>query len=185
MDIAKAVENQLKNIEKRVGKSLQELGRHLEDSGKTKHGELVAHLKETLGMGHGDANAVVKHHLSQAAGGPKGEADAVDEMYSGAKAVLRPIHDAVMAQVSRLGEFETAPKKGYVSLRRRKQFAMVGPATNTQIEIGLNMKGATGTDRLKEQAPGGMCSHKVRLGSVDDVDAELTSWLTIAFESAG
>jgi hypothetical protein len=48
--------------------------------------------------------------------------------------------EKIMQQVSGFGEFEIAPKKGFVSLRRKKQFAMLGPATNTRFELGLNIK---------------------------------------------
>lgn len=185
MDIAKAVENQLKNIETRSGKSIAELRAILRESGKAKHGELVAHLKETLGMGHGDANAVVKHHLNEEQGGPKGGDDALAEIYTGPKAELRGLHDQLLGEIQNWGAFEIAPKKGYVSLRRGKQFAMVGPATAKQIEIGLNMKGVEGTDRLKAQAPGGMCTHKVRIADAAEVDAELLDWIKTAFDAAG
>ena len=72
-----------------------------------------------------------------------------------------------------------------MSLRRKKQFAMVGPATKTQVEIGLNVKDLPGGDRLKEQKPGGMCQYKVRLGSVDEVDSELVDWIRAAYNAAG
>lgn len=185
MDIAKAVENQLKNIETRSGKSIAELRAILRDSGKSKHGELVSYLKGTLGMGHGDANAVVKHHLSEEQGGPKEGDDALSEIYTGPKAGLRPLHDKLLAQIESWGSFEVAPKKGYVSLRRAKQFAMVGPATAKQIEVGLNMKGAEGTERLKAQPAGGMCSHKVRIAAESELDGELLGWIRAAFDAAG
>ena len=86
----------------------------------------------------------------------------LDDIYTGARAPLRPIHDALMAAIKKFGAFEIAPKKGYVSLRGKKQFAMIGPATNTQVEVGLNMKGVKGTARLIEQKPGGMCQYKVQ-----------------------
>ena len=41
-----------------------------------------------------------------------------------------------MAEIQHFGEFEIAPKKGYVSLRRKKQFAMIGPASNTRLRGG-------------------------------------------------
>ena len=53
--------------------------------------------------------------------------DVLDGIYTGAKAALRPIDDRLMAEIDTFGEFETLPKKGYVSLRRKKQFAMIGP----------------------------------------------------------
>jgi hypothetical protein len=89
-----------------------------------------------------------------------------------------------MAGIGKFGPFEIAPKKGYVSLRGKKQFAMIGPATNTQVEIGLNMKGVKGTSRLVEQKPGGMCQYKVRVGAVKEVDKELLSWLRAAYDAA-
>jgi hypothetical protein len=90
-----------------------------------------------------------------------------------------------MAQIQTLGEFEIAPKKGYLSLRRKKQFAMLGPASKGRIEVGLNMKGVTATDRLLEQPPGGMCQYKVFLTSSDEADAELLAWIQQAYDSAG
>lgn len=62
-----------------------------------------------------------------------------------------------MTAVKGFGAFEIAPRKGYLSLRRKKRFAMVGPATQLQIEVGLNLKGLTATDRLIAIPPGGMC----------------------------
>ena len=104
---------------------------------------------------------------------------------AGARAALRPIHDAVMAAIAKFGPFEEAPKKAYVSLRRQKPFAMVGPATNTRVEVGLNMKGVPGTDGLLELPPGGMCQYKVKLSQPGDVDAQLLGWIRQAYDSAG
>ena len=74
---------------------------------------------------------------------------------------LKQLHDAFMKKLAKLGEFETVPKKTYLSLRRKKQFAMVRPATNSRVDVGLNMKGAEVTGRLESEKPGGMCTHKV------------------------
>jgi hypothetical protein len=175
----KAVATQLANIQKKTGKSLDELTALVRGSGLEKHGEIVAMLKKDLGLGHGDANAIAHH--SKAAPVATGD----DEIYTGAKAALKPVHDKLMAAITKFGEFEIAPKKGYVSLRRKKQFAMIGPATNTQVEVGLNMKGVAGGERLKAQPPGGMCQYKVRVSAVGEVDAELIGWIKTAFDAAG
>jgi len=186
----KAVQTQLANIEKRTGKSLAELTAIVKGSGLQKHGELRDMLKRDLGMGHGDANTLV-HVVLQSDGGSAAEAagtstgDVVDDLYTGPKAALRPIHDAVMTAAEGFGPFEIAPKKTYLSLRRKKQFATVGPATNTRVEVGLNMKGVPATDRLLEEPPGKMCQYKVKLTSVDDVDADLVRWMRQAYDQAG
>ena len=185
----KALQTQLANIEKRSGKTLDQLAKIVKASGLTKHGEIRDMLKSDLGMGHGDANTVVHAVLqsdgaSAAAAAGKSAADVVDEIYTGPKAALRPIHDTLMAAIAAFGAFEIAPKKGYVSLRRKKQFAMVGPATNTRVEVGLNMKGVPGTDRLLAQPPGGMCQYKVRLAAASDVDPQLIAWIRRAFDES-
>ena len=73
----------------------------------------------------------------------------------------------------------------YVSLRRKKQFAMVGPATKDSVEIGLNAKDLPPHARLKVLAPGGMCQATTRIGSAAEVDKLLTGWLKRAYDAAG
>ena len=133
-DVDKAIQTQLANIQKKTGKTLEELYAWLRATGLAKHGELRDAAKSGLGLGHGDANTLVTLHLraTGATVAPAASAGAAeDEIYSGPKAALRPIHDRVMAAIAGFGPFEIAPKKGYLSLRRKKQFAMVGPATKT------------------------------------------------------
>ena len=188
-DLEKALATQLANIEKRSGKSLQELAAFLRASGLSKHGELRDLLKRELKLGHGDANTLVHHVLQsdgQSAAAAQGLSpdDVVAGLYTGAKATLRPIHDRLMAEIVKFGQFEIAPKKTYVSLRRQKQFAMIGPATNTRVEVGLNMKGVAPTERLVELPPGQMCNYKVKLTGPDEVDAALLGWIRRAYDGA-
>lgn len=177
--VAKAVATQLANIEKRTGRSIAVLSAAVRASGLTKFGEMREFAKTTMGLGHGDANTLI-HSMESA----PAEA-APDEIYTGAKAHMKPIHDLLLAEIGKFGAFEISPKKGYVSLRRKKQFAMIGPATNTRFEVGLNLKGVAGGGRLEEMPPKGMCSHKVKLTGVAEVDAELLGWLGEAFAQAG
>ena len=189
-DTAKALATQLANIEKRTGKSLEQLSAIVRQSGLTKHGEIRDMLKRDLGMGHGDANSLVHHVLQsrgpdQAGGADSAGDDAVAGLYVGAKVGLRPIHDKLMAEISAFGDMEIAPKKTYLSLRRKKQFAMIGPATNTRVEVGLNMKDVPATERLVAMPPASMCNYKVKLTDPAEVDAALIGWLRRAYESAG
>jgi hypothetical protein len=187
-DVERAVATQLANIEKRTGKSLAELADIIESSGLSKHGELVTMLKKTLGMGHGDANALV-HTVRRAHSGAASRASspehALDRLYTGAKAALRPIHDRLLAELRKFGDFEEAPKKTYVSYRRNKQFATIGPATNKRVEVGLNVKGPKATERLEALPRGRMCNYRIKVTDVREVDAELVAWIRTAYEAAG
>ena len=190
MDIDKALATQLANIEKRTGKSLDALAQLIRKSGLTKHGEIRDMLKRELGMGHGDANTLVHYALksdgkSAADAAGQSESDVLAAIYAGPKQSLRPVHDALMAAIGGFGPFEIAPKKGYVSLRRKRQFAMIGPATNTRVEVGLNMKDVPPTSRLQAMPAGGMCQYKVKVTEASEVDRQLIAWVRRAYESAG
>ena len=184
----KAVQTQIDNIQKKTGKSLNELSVIAKKSGLTKHGELRDMFKEKLGLGHGDANSLV-HAIFQSDGTRtaqgKSEDAVLDEIYSGAKAGFRPIHEKLIKEINKFGEFEIVPKKGYVSLRRKKQFVMIGPKTNTRFEVGINAKDFKKNARLLEQPKGSMCNYIVNVSDAKDVDPELVAWLKSAFEGAG
>jgi hypothetical protein len=188
-DLEKAYATQLANIEKRTGKSLAELAELVHATGLAKHGEIRAMLIRDLALSYGDANALAGHVLKASEAGAAESTPTTDDIvagfYSGAKAGLRPIHDKVMGAITEFGSFEIAPKKTYLALRRKKQFAMVGPGTKGRLEVGLNMKGVPATERLIELPPGGMCNYAVRLTAMTEVDDELVSWLRLAYDSAG
>lgn len=187
--VENAIESQLRNIEAKTGQTRAQLADFVRRSGLSRHGEICDLLKRELGLGHGDANSLA-HACRKAESGPgdaaaPGPDGAADAMYTGAKAALRPIHDRLMAALRELGDFEVSPKKGYVSLRRKKQFATIGPATQTRVEVGLNLKGVPATDRLAALPAGGICQYKVKVTGVDEVDTELLGWLRQAYDSAG
>ena len=183
----KAMQTQIDNIQKKTGKSLDELAGIIKKSGLTKHGEVRDYLKRELGLGHGDANALVHAVLQsdgQRAAEGKSSDQVLDDIYSGAKAHMRPIHAKLLKEIHKFGEFEIVPKKGYVSLRRKKQFAMIGPKTNTRFEVGINARDLRKNARLLEQPKGSMCNYIVNVTDVKEVDDELIAWIRSAFEGA-
>lgn len=183
-DPQRALQTQLANIEQKTGKTLAQLGDAVSASGRTKHGEIRTWLMETYGLGHGDANTLTHVVLNPPAADQPSN-DVLSEIYKDKKAHLRPVHEAVMAVLASLGDFEVAPKKGYVSLRRKKQFAMLGPKSNERVELGLNLKDDIASGRIIAQKPGGMCQFAVALTAAADVDAEVAAALTRAFHAAG
>lgn len=187
---------QLRNIQTRTGKSIAELHAAVAATGLAKTGERRSWLMEQFKLGYGDANTVallIGKPLPELGGAAPADVaaalapagDPLDAIYAGAKAALRPLHEQVMQALATFGPFEQAPKKSYVSLRRKKQFAMLGPATQDLLELGLNARSLPPHPRLKALPPGGMCSYSVRLGSAAEIDATLLGWARAAYDAAG
>jgi hypothetical protein len=173
------------NLPAKTGKSLAQWLEICRRSGREKHGEIVKHLKAEHGMTHGFANLVAHKWREQAQGGAPD--DPVAAQYAGPKASLRPVYEALVKAVSGFGEdVELAPKKTYVSLRRKKQFALIQPSTKTRVDVGINLKETPPSGRLEASGSfNAMVSHRVRLTSPADVDAELLGWLNAAYDAAG
>ena len=188
-----ALMTQLRNIQAKTGRKIAALHAELADTGLAKVGEKRTWLMTTHKLGYGDANTVallvgkIPPGLDEGAvaAAPAAAGDPLDALYVGPKAHLREVHDAVMKAVRSFGAFEEAPKKSYISLRRKKQFAMVGPATKDQVEIGLNARDLPAHARLNVQPPGSMCQATTRIGSAKEVDALLVGWLKRAYDAAG
>lgn len=176
------IASQEANIERTTGRSVAEWIEVVRASGLEKHGQQVAMLKADHGLGHGNANLIAIRAKEAAAGGAPTDDQLIEAHYTGKNAPLRPLYDAVVSEVTGYGsDVELAPKKTYVSLRRRKQFASVGPAAG-QLEVCLNLPGNAPSERLK--ATTGMATHKVRITDADGLDAELRGWLREAYDRA-
>jgi len=188
--VKKAYETQINNIQKKSGRSLAELETMIRNSGLVKHSELREMLMRELGLGYGDANSLV-HFVLKSDGERAAKVqglssdEVLQEIYQGPKTSLLPIHQRIMEVLGEFGDFDIAPKKGYVSLRRKKQFAMIGPATNTRVEVGINSKSLLANPRLIAQPAGSMCNFVVKLTHPEEVDEELIAWIRRAFEEAG
>lgn len=178
------------NLKAKTGKTLPQWLKLAKASGAAKHGELVKFLKSEHGLTHGYANLIAHEHLKSvaesSAGADATQDDPVATQYSGKKAELRPIYDKLVQEITKLGkDVELAPKKTYVSVRRAKQFALIQPSTSTRIDVGIQLKGDAPTDRLEASGSfNSMVSHRVRVSSLKDVDAELRAWLRAAYERA-
>src|SRR4030042_3512941 len=109
--VERAKATQITNIQKKTGKSLEELTELIQTSGLSKHGELRSMLMDKLGLGYGDANMLVQYILKtdvKLVVQEKGltTQDVLDEIYSGPKASLRPIHEKLMNAIQGFGKFD-------------------------------------------------------------------------------
>ena len=190
--VDRGLEAQIRNIEAQYGKPLSEWIALVHASGHTKHTEIVAFLKNSYGMTHGAAHRIALHARAAAGASSGGTAqttgdDPRADLYSGKKSGLQPIHDALITAIRALGpDIEQAPKQGYVSLRRKKQFAMIQPTTATRIDVGLILKDVPPAERLESAAGfNALFTHRVRVARIEEVDDQLRGWLQQAYDRAG
>lgn len=178
-----ATQKMIDNLPEKTGKSLDQWLGIVAKTKPEKHGEIVRLLKEQHGVTHGFANLIAHMYRDGQSGGAD---DPVAAQYSGAKAQLKPIYDALIKAVQKFGkDVEIAPKKTYVSLRRSKQFGLIQPSTKDRIDIGINLKGEKPGKRLEASGSfNAMVSHRVRVTNRKDVDAELVGWLKKAYDAA-
>jgi hypothetical protein len=173
------------NFKDNTGKTLEQWLSIAKRSQLVKHGDIVKHLKEQHELTHGYANLVALRALAPAGGAPAGD-DLIEAQYAGNKAALRPIYRALAKLVSGFGtDVVLDPKKAYVSLRRNKQFGLIQPSTATRVDLGIQLKGVPPKGRLEASGSfNAMVTHRVRIESIDQVDAELAGWLKQAYTAS-
>ncbi len=184
------VEKMISNLEEKTGKKLSDWVDIVNKSGEEKHMAKIKYLKEKYSLTHGYANLIV--HTAKEGKVPgldKNETSdevLVDAQYE-KKSQLKPIYDKLIAALSKFGsDVEVAPKKAYVSMRRKKQFAIIQPSTKTRVDVGINLKGKEDTDRLESSGSfNSMVSHRVRISDPKEVNKELLGWLKEAYQNAG
>lgn len=181
----KATLTMIENLQKNTGKSLQQWIEIVKQQNLGKHGEMVKFLKEKHAFTHGFANLVAHKANESDAGSSTDMDELIIKQYQG-KEQFQPIYDMLISEIKKFGDdIEIAPKIAYVSLRRKKQFATLNPATKTRFEIGINLKGQTPHGKLEAEKPNAMCSHKINLTAISDIDEEVLSWIKSAYDHAG
>jgi len=183
--IEDATASVIANMAEKTGKSLDAWLKIVGKAKLAKHGEIVAMLKADHAMGHGFANLVAHKALASDAGSHEGD-DLLAAQYAGSKAALKPVYDKLAKMIEGFGkDVEFSPKKAYMSLRRSKQFALIQPSTATRLDLGLNLKGVAPEGWLEASGSwNAMCTHRVKLASAADVDADVKAWLRQAYDAA-
>ena len=97
-----------------------------------------------------------------------------------------PIYQTLVERLLSFGnDVKISPKKDSVSFIRKRQFALIRPATKTRIDLGLKLKGKPLTDRLENSGPfSAMCTHRVQITSLEEIDQELNNWLEEAYKTS-
>jgi hypothetical protein len=95
-----------------------------------------------------------------------------DALYAGAKAHLRPVHDAIIALAEGLGE--DAHREGrstYIPVVRRTQFVAVAPGPRNTVRVGFRFRTAPPEDERLSPATGfAQATHWLHLPADADED---------------
>lgn len=175
----KALQTMIDNMPEKTGKSLSEWKVLLKTKFFAKHSEAVNFLKKEHQVTHGFANTIVSLSKEENI-----EADdLVQAQYKG-KESLFPLYERLLEIVKVFGDdVVITPKKTTVSIIRKKQFALIKPATKTRIDLGLKIKDKAISDRLGNSGPfGTMCTHRVKITKLSEIDDQLIAWLKEAYE---
>lgn len=181
----KATQTMIENLYKNTGKTLEQWIDIVKKQNFAKHGEIVKFLKEQHEFTHGFANLVAHKTKETDAGSAENKDYLITKQYTG-KEHFKPIYDKLISEIQTFGnDIEIAPKNAYVSLRRKKQFVTLNPATKTRFEVGINLKGQEPKGKLEAEKPNSMCSHKINLADLKGIDREVIEWIKTAYDNAG
>jgi len=170
-------------IEPRTGKSWDAWVEVARSAGIDTHRALTTHLKAEHGLNHNEAQwlawEITDPGRLESYSKPK---DLVADLYSGKKAGLRPLYDALLAAGLGVAD-DVRPNvcKTYTSLATGRQFAMINPRTQRAVDLDLSLPDGVRSDRLVAQKSSNPnFSQKVRLTEVSEVDDELLRLLGAA-----
>lgn len=172
------------NLKEKTGKTLAQWKNELAKLPFSKHGEYMKYLKGECGITHGFANFIVlKFRETDAAS--SNEDDLIATQYKG-KDNLKPIFELLDKNIKALGNnVQCLPKKAAVSYKVKRQFTLVQPSTKSRIDLGLKLNDVEHQGRLETSGPfGAMCTHRVQLTELSQVDTELLDWIKLAYQQA-
>jgi len=96
---------------------------------------------------------------------------------------LRPIFDAIIDAAAGLGEVVVQTRKTYVSLvTPRRTFARIQPTTKQRVDLGLRLERLEPGGRLTPSKIHETMPLQISLTSLEEVDAEVLSWLQQAYK---
>lgn len=163
----------------KTGKNLDEWIEILQQQNFEKHAQAIKFLKEQHQVSHGYANTIVALSKQNQA-----EPDDLIALQYKGKESLKPIYEKLITIVNSMGsDITISAKKGSVSIIRKHQFALIKPSTKTRIDLGLKLKGVEPQGKLEPSGPfGAMCSHRIQLTDISNIDTEVINWLQKAYQ---
>ena len=180
-------------LKEKTGHSLAEWLKQVKKSGPPTEKERREWLKDAHGLGTNSAWWIAER--AEGKGTETDDPEAylraaekyVEEMYSGGKAGLRPIYDALLKLALGLAkDVKACPCQTIVPLYRNHVFAQIKPTTQTRIDLGFALGARQAQGRLIDTggyAKKDRITHRVPIASVKEIDEEVQKWLRAAYEA--
>lgn len=182
-------------LKQKTGRSLDEWLKLIKKTGPRDEKPRREWLKAEYGLGTNTAWWLAER--AEGKGEESGDPDLylqeaeryVDEMYSGGKAALRPIYDALLKLGLKTGkDAKACPCQTIVPLYRNHVFAQIKPTTKTRIDMGFALGDMKLQGRLIDTggfAKKDRITHRIPITSLKEIDDEVKHWLKIAYERDG
>jgi hypothetical protein len=179
-------------LKQKTSRTLEEWLKLIKKEGPADEKERRAWLKEKFGLGTNTAWWLAERSLGKGAetNDPdlyleSAERD-VEKMFSGGKAHLRPVYDALLKLGLKTGkEAKASPCQTIVPLYRNHVFAQIKPTTQTRIDLGFALGDTKPTGRLIDTggfAKKDRITHRIPITSLEDIDDEVKHWLKVAYD---
>lgn len=179
-------------LKQKTGRSLDEWLRYVKKEGPKDEKERREWLKSEHGLGTNSAWWIAERSVGKGTetDDPNKYLEAaegyVENMFSGSKAGLRPIYDALLKLGLSIGkDAKACPCQTIVPLYRNHVFAQIKPTTRTRIDFGFALGDMKPKGRLIDTggfAKKDRITHRIPIESLSDINDEVKHWLKVAYD---
>jgi hypothetical protein len=180
------------DLKQKTGRSLDEWMTLIKKEGPAEEKDRRDWLISKFGLGTNSAGWLAERSLGKGeeVGDPEQYLQAAEgyvaTMFSGKKASLRPIYEALLKLGLSMGkEAKACPCQTIVPLYRKHVFAQIKPATQTRIDFGLALGNLKTPRRLIDTggyAKKDRITHRFEITSLKDIDDDVKRWLKVAYD---
>ncbi len=180
------------DLKQKTGRSLDEWLRFVKKEGPKDEKDRREWLKREHGLGTNSAWWIAERSVGKGTetDDPNKYLEAaegyVEEMFSGSKAGLRLIYDALLKLGLSVGkDAKACPCQTIVPLYRNHVFAQIKPTTRTRIDFGFALGDTKAKGRLIDTggfAKKDRITHRIPIESLKDIDDEVKHWLRVAYD---
>jgi hypothetical protein len=181
-------------LPEKTGRSVEEWVELVQKSGPATEKERREWLKTEYGLGTNSAWWIAERAERDGAAAPedtsegylKAAEEYVETMFTGPKAGLRTIYDALLKLGLGIGkDAKACPCQTIVPLYRNHVFAQIKPTTRTRIDMGYALGDTQATGKLIDTggyAKKDRITHRIPITGLEDIDAEVKRWLKVAYD---